>query len=495
MKRYLPLLLLAAVICSLSSPLMAAATITIVNNNAAGVGFNDPTPAMPVGGNSGTTLGQQRLISFQEAARLWSLTLNSDVEIRIDASFTSLPCTASGATLGQTSTNRYLANFSGAPKSNTWYPISLANALAHQDLGSGISVMTITFTTYETMGCPFAWYYGLDGNHGSDKEDLVVTALHEFAHGFGFAGPTNPQTGRLLTSTSGSSFPGIWDHFTVDTATGLLWKDETTAQRLTSVTSGKIVWNGTLAVNASKTYLKDVATLPPVPQLLVGGLRLNLGTAEFGPQLSAATLTGSLLGATNAATAPATSTTDACAAFTNAAQMVGKIAVVDRGNCNFTVKAKNAQLAGAIAAIVVGNASDCAVFNLGGADSSVTIPAVSVTTQDGAALRALMAQGTQTASFGVLARGGNLAGADTVGNLLLYSPCTLSAGSSVYHFDTSATPNLLMEPNISSDLQHKPDLTIEQLKEIGWTSSATTTNPGSGDPVKTVGRKNIKKHH
>ena len=43
--------------------LAGGATITIVNMNAPGVGFNDPTPAAPVGGNPGTTVGQQRLIS------------------------------------------------------------------------------------------------------------------------------------------------------------------------------------------------------------------------------------------------------------------------------------------------------------------------------------------------------------------------------------------------------------------------------------------------
>jgi hypothetical protein len=243
-----------------------------------------------------------------------------------------------------------------------------------------------------------------------------------------------------------------------------------------------------------------VATLPPVPQLFVGNgsnaVKFSVGTAGFGPALTSAGLTGQLVGATNAITAPATpSTTDGCAAFTNAAQMVGKIAVVDRGNCNFTVKAKNAQLAGALATIVIGKPEDCAAFGLGGTDSTVTIPAVSVSAQDGAAIRTLMAQTTQTGTFGVFLRAGNLSGADTVGNVLLFSPCNFIAGSSVYHFDTSATPNLLMEPNINSDLQHKVDLTLDQLKEIGWTSSASTTNPGSGDPVKTVGRKNIKKHH
>ena len=39
--------------------------ITIVNVNLPGEGFNDPTPTLPVGGNTGTTLGQQRLKNFK----------------------------------------------------------------------------------------------------------------------------------------------------------------------------------------------------------------------------------------------------------------------------------------------------------------------------------------------------------------------------------------------------------------------------------------------
>jgi len=54
------------------------ALIIIVNVNGAGVGFNDPTPAAPVGGNTGTTLGQQRLIAFQHAANLWGARLDSN---------------------------------------------------------------------------------------------------------------------------------------------------------------------------------------------------------------------------------------------------------------------------------------------------------------------------------------------------------------------------------------------------------------------------------
>ena len=73
-----------------------------VNTNAPGVGFNDATPAAPVGGNPGTTVGQQRLNAFQYAADIWgSIPASSAVpRSNIQASFTPLACTATAATLG-----------------------------------------------------------------------------------------------------------------------------------------------------------------------------------------------------------------------------------------------------------------------------------------------------------------------------------------------------------------------------------------------------------
>ncbi len=65
-----------------------------------------------------------------------------------------------------------------------------------------------------------------------------------------------------------------------------------------------------------------------------------------------------------------------------------------------------------------------------------------------------------------------IAGADAQGRPLLYTPATLAPGSSVSHWDVSATPNLLMEPNINSDLGlilvAPKDLTVPLLKDIGW---------------------------
>ena len=45
-----PCLVLSLLVALTASNAGATATITIINNNAAGVGFNDPTPVAPIGG-------------------------------------------------------------------------------------------------------------------------------------------------------------------------------------------------------------------------------------------------------------------------------------------------------------------------------------------------------------------------------------------------------------------------------------------------------------
>jgi len=65
-----------------------------------------------------------------------------------------------------------------------------------------------------------------------------------------------------------------------------------------------------------------------------------------------------------------------------------------------------------------------------------------------------------------------LAGADASHRVFLYTPNPLESGSSVSHWDTSATRNLLMEPFINDDLNHQvkapSDLTLQLFIDIGW---------------------------
>ncbi|HEX7439965.1 MAG TPA: peptidase, partial [Caldimonas sp.] len=125
----------------------AAATIVIQNNNVAGVGFNDPTAAAPVGGNAGTTLGQQRLIAFQAAADIWGATLTSSQTIFILASFEPLTCTATSAVLGSAGAIDIEADFPGAPKANTWYPLALANKISGLSLAPGTADIRARFNS------------------------------------------------------------------------------------------------------------------------------------------------------------------------------------------------------------------------------------------------------------------------------------------------------------------------------------------------------------
>jgi hypothetical protein len=59
------------------------------------------------------------------------------------------------------------------------------------------------------------------------------------------------------------------------------------------------------------------------------------------------------------------------------------------------------------------------------------------------------------------------------GRVQLHTPTTFQSGSSISHFSTAASPNLLMEPNISVGLPLTLDLTRQQMRDIGWYRDTT----------------------
>jgi hypothetical protein len=109
--------------------------------DAPGVGFNDATVVAPVGGNTGTTLGTQRLNVFAHAASIWASTLDSPVSVA--ASWDSLPCTASTAALASAGTISVFRDFGGLEKANTWYGGALANRQNGTDLDPTQSEMRV----------------------------------------------------------------------------------------------------------------------------------------------------------------------------------------------------------------------------------------------------------------------------------------------------------------------------------------------------------------
>jgi hypothetical protein len=91
-------------------------------------------------------------------------------------------------------------------------------------------------------------------------------------------------------------------------------------------------------------------------------------------------------------------TLDACKALVNAKAIKGNIAFVVRGNCNYTVKVKNAQDAGAIAVILSDNAADTMPPDMTGADDTSTIPVLSLRKVDADPIRAALQKGAEVAA-------------------------------------------------------------------------------------------------
>ncbi len=78
-------------------------------------------------------------------------------------------------------------------------------------------------------------------------------------------------------------------------------------------------------------------------------------------------------------------TNDACQTIST--DLTGKIALAQRGSCNFTVKVKNAQNMGATAVVIFQNTDD-APFAMGGSDETITIPSIMISKEDGELLAA-----------------------------------------------------------------------------------------------------------
>jgi extracellular elastinolytic metalloproteinase len=105
--------------------------------------------------------------------------------------------------------------------------------------------------------------------------------------------------------------------------------------------------------------------------------------AEFGAALNTTGVTGNVTLVNDGVG----TTSDACEALLGGS-LSGQVALIDRGSCDFTVKVKNAQNAGATAAIVANNQGD-GLLVMGGTDATITIGAVFVGQSSGVTLRSV----------------------------------------------------------------------------------------------------------
>ena len=294
-------------------------------------------------------------------------------------------------------------------------------------------------------------------------------ALHEYGHGLGFSAFAN-----LITGANLGGLPNVFERNLLDTTTFNNWHTMTDAQRAASaINARKVVWDGPeVLANAPSVLSVGVPHLRVTAPAGIAGA-YEVGTASYGPQLSAAAISAQIVLGLDAANAAGPSTTDGCTPFTNAAAVAGRIALVDRGTCAFVVKTSNAQAAGAVALLVADNAAGTPPAGLGGAAAGITIPSVRLTITDGNTIKAQLAGGV-SAQLGL--NMAQRAGADSAGRVFVNATNPVVPGSSISHWDPVAFPNLLMEPTSDPAVTHllvpPSDLTLAQMRDIGWFADA-----------------------
>lgn len=463
----------AAAVTSLAMSAGALADANIILNNVdpPGSGLNDPTPAAPIGGNQGTTVGEQRLNVFQFAADNWGATLNSDVTIIVQASFTPLDCSATGGVLGAAGPLQIFASGSAAfpGEVNTFYHVALFNSLVGVDVTQGPpdpgllqppfndDIVAFFNANLGSPGCleNSGWYYGLDNNQAANEIDFLSVVTHEIAHGLGFSEFVDEETGAGV-----AGLPDIYSTQMFDTSQNKTFAEMVPAERLAAQVSGNdLVWIGGSVTSAAPSVL---GPRPSIRILNPKSLKGTLGVqqASFGPSLRP---NGGMTGQVKLVDDGTDVSTDACEPIEN--KLNGKIALIDRGGCAFTVKALNAQAAGAKGVIVANNQPDSGPAPVGGFSPDVTVPTVGITFEQGEALK-----DAKKVNLKLILDPSKLAGANDQGFVQLYAPNPVQPGSSKSHFDTSATPNLLMEPSINPDLESATDLdlTPNLFEDIGW---------------------------
>jgi hypothetical protein len=421
-----------------------------------GTGFSDATPVAPVGGNAGTTLGEQRRLALARALEIWGKVLDSAVPIVVEASFRDMGCTENGAVLAQATPERLFGDLPEAEP--LWYPSPLADRIAGRDLSPGESDLSIEFNGALDGSCQAqlgGWYYGFD-RAAPEQNGLIATALHELAHGLGFRSWVNLSNGAL-------QLPGQLDVFTThifDLDLQQSWAQLSNAQRVQSASNvRRVAWDGPQAQRAAQAYLgAGYPSLTLEPSL--AGFAGFVSDASGALNPAQHPVRGALVGA---------QPQHGCAPLSNDVRGAVVLLVTSQ-LCPWPAAVSNVLSAGGAAALfIVGSSADQPASPLEAVNQSMALPVMALAESDGALLADALAHGRQiVAQLGGQAT--RLLGADERGRPLLFSPSPVQRGSSISHLDSLARPNLLLEPYSNPD--DKPEIdpvTLAIMQDIGWT--------------------------
>ncbi len=192
----------------------------------------------------GTGWTPEAQAAFAYAASIWSGLVTSSVPIEVNAEFTSLD----PGVLGGAGPMTFFSDFPGAPISETYYPVALANKISGTDLDEGEADIDSVFNSDYSN-----WYYGLDGNPGPGQIDFATVVLHELGHGLGFIGAMDVWFSWGFSCIGFPCYPIIYDRFTENGAgTPLLSYPDGSVALRNQLTSNNVYFDAPYANSANE---------------------------------------------------------------------------------------------------------------------------------------------------------------------------------------------------------------------------------------------------
>lgn len=334
---------------------------------AAGEGFFDETPAEPVPGNPGRTLGEQRRFVLEHVLDILSSYIDSDVTIRIRATFTDLGCDPEADTLvlARGGALYRAMNFANTRWRNTYFPGSLASHIAGHRLDPGTIEGRVMFNKFVEAGdeCPDLdghFWYGIGEPSSVDSVvyDFLSVALHEVVHALGFTSMTDPHTREFTGNPPRRDIHSLFVYSPDFTAS---WPWMLPAERVASADMpGGLTWSG----GQGNRWATETLRPPAEVKATWGGGRVRKIPARMHglrPLLPLEGMEGQAVLADNAIDETGIDgvvdgprySDDACQPLDNSDEVKGRILLVRRGGCYFRTKWHNAQAAGAIAVLAV----------------------------------------------------------------------------------------------------------------------------------------------
>jgi hypothetical protein len=383
---------------------------------------------------------------LEHAASVWSQALDGVIPIRIDVSFAPQErCVVGGG--AQAAELIY-----GEPGLNPElvYPVALAERILELELNEDDADIVAFFNSELCADGP-QWYMGLDGEGPQGTVDLVTLALHEFAHGLGFASTVSPYTGE-------SWLEGVLDPYSAqiyDTKLEKGWSEMSTAELAESVVGKRaLVWNGEHATMAASRLLgigTPTLEMDPAIENFTG----LIGEPNVGPWVTEPIV----------ARLRTPSPADGCTEQPN--NGIQSVMLVEHGGCPVEEKADLAERAGALALLVVAEFPDSPPDSLRvESQTELALPVLVITQAD---TELLQGAGAVEVNIGVASD--RPVGADQLGRPYIYVADPIEQGTSLSHWDPLLRPSRLLEPIISPDTGYL-DVRVEKaaLRDIGWAS-------------------------